>query len=327
MRSWVSGFVTLLAACTAHVQPSATAAAGLRAAQQATANPLGGRPLLASSAGSPDLLAMKKDTCSLWPILDTYKVTADQNRVCVSAELFLMSYESGPLPIASIEVSLAAVAGPPTVFPLAAAGLAKVGRCFGTDRLRTGLWSFQFVGCTPNAALVTASTPGLVLRRKKGLLAGSEGAELARWTFSDAKPAPFVAAPTAAVRPPLAVDSQARALYGQGAQLLAQQRYPEALELFSQCLDHDPGLSQGYTARGNALLGLRRYAEAAADYGYALELDAGAALPQYGLAEAARALNDGAKARGHYQRFLDSPSPEATPALKQDVARKLGSLR
>lgn len=326
-----------------------------------TQSPLGGQPLHVSRHGDPDIEVMRPEKCSFWPILDQYKVTADGNRVCVSAELFMMSYESGPLPIEKIELGLSSGTQPPTFFDATAAGMAKVGRCYGSDAMRTGVWSFQFVGCTPNQGLVTEYTQNLSLRRKKGLFAGSEGTELARWTFTDARraPAPVVAAaPAPAPRPepqaqgqfqpapfpqqgqpppppppprpaPVAPQpsAQSRLLYQQGAQLLAGRNFADAMEKFSQCLDLEPQLAVGYVARGNALLGLRRYAEASADYAYALELDPNSAIPLYGLAEAARGMNDTRKARGYYQRVVDSRAADASPAIKQDASRKLTGLR
>lgn len=333
------------------------------------ANPLGGDALSAAVPGTPEVEALQKDACDLWPLFDTYRLTADPVQICVTAIMYLLSTEAGPLAVESIELGVSNVPSPPTIFRVASAGMHKVGRCYGADRLRTSVWSFQFVGCTPNESLVTERTRTLALRRQSGL-ASTDGAELARWTFSaGAQPAvaaasppapapapgpapvpppasrgttggfespPMVSAdaptprpaPAAARPPPVAVPPErSRVLYEQGAQLLAAQRYGEALDRFSACLDLDPRLSQGYAARGNALLGLRRYPEAAADYSYALELSPQSALPLYGLAEAARGQNDVRKARSYYQRFLDSKAPDATGALKEVVARRLSALR
>ncbi len=249
--------------------------------------PLGGAPLILSRVGDPEIQGMPPDKCSFWPILDTYRLIADPNRVCVSAELFRMNTESGALPISKLDLGLSSASQPPTYFEVTTAGMKNAGRCYGKDALRTTVWKYQFVGCTPNQGLVTEYTQTLLLQQK-------EGEELARWRFTDARaapaavvatrpqaqpqpapssgeftPTPFptqgaqpapppppppppqpqpqpVAGPPPRPRPAAPQPSpQARQLYTQGAQLLAQRYYGDAMEKFSQCLDLEPGPAVG----------------------------------------------------------------------------------
>lgn len=314
-----------LSACGLHVRGWGTIG-GAKIDATTAANPLEGRALTVEVTGSPDIEVLDASNCSLWPILDEYQVSADSSRVCVAAEIFLLSYESGPLPIDTLNVGIATDGRPPTMIELASAGqMRKIGRCYGSDRQRTGVWSFQFSGCTQNNGLVTHETQSLTLRRRKGLFSGAEGTELARWTFLQSAQAQQAQRPAPAAAP--SPSTSARAHYERGTSFLREQRYPEALDAFSKCLTADPQLSQGYVARGNSLLGLQRYAEAATDYEYALSIDAKSALPLYGMGDANRGMRDVKKARVYYQRFIDSTLSDATPSLKQEVARKLAALK
>ena len=64
--------------------------------------------------------------------------------------------------------------------------------------------------------------------------------------------------------------AKAAELHTRGRELLAQEKFPEAIKLLSEAIKLDPELTLAYNARGFAYLRLKRYALARADFDKAI---------------------------------------------------------
>src|SRR5581483_8423988 len=118
-------------------------------------NPLDGQALVAEvEAADSDIQVARPESCSTWPIPDTYELTADAQRICVKATQMTLSYESGPMTLDQQQFQVQ-VNGAATVQISASArgGPRKVGHCSGASSGRTGLWEREYVGCSRNTAL------------------------------------------------------------------------------------------------------------------------------------------------------------------------------
>jgi tetratricopeptide (TPR) repeat protein len=64
--------------------------------------------------------------------------------------------------------------------------------------------------------------------------------------------------------------AKAAELHTRGRELLAQEKFAEAIKLLTEAIKLDPELTLAYNARGFAYLKLKRYAAAMADFNKAL---------------------------------------------------------
>ena len=156
--------------------------------------PAAAHPLVAPLEGGakprdPDLVQAKAAHCRPWPLRDEVSVEVKGDLVCVSEDVHVLSYESGPMPVPTLPTEISTSNGGTRKIAMQAEGeSSKVGVCHGLDGMRTAVWSRRYRGCVPNQGLVDARTETLALANPGAPLRA--GYETIRWTFA---PAPAVA--------------------------------------------------------------------------------------------------------------------------------------